>query len=1619
MATSDSDAESVVSVSSQSQHFEPHEDDDEMLWEVIEITSEERNRYKVRWKGVDPSTGKPWPLSWVPKQDCTDDLVFEWKRKKKEKERRKSTTSKRGRESTASRKPARVSTATVAISKASTSKSQLQNSRRSTSTIQADDATAAKRAQSSATTGRSTSTITPTTNRTKPKPKPKRVSNATTHIIEEDELESEVEAAPANAKGKKRKLAETESAHTSANSGAGVGPVDVNVRDPTPKLASGHPKKKRKIEVEVVKPELEAEEEDYEIRPPQGQVQGLFLQEEVEVEEEEERTVEDALSEGIHSPPPVDHLEEDGPYYDDYDAPAGGMEVDVAPKPDKGKGRAVEVSESERESEVDQLEVEDVIVVSRPPTTKTKSTKASKTKPSLKTTAGKSNGKSKSTNTGKAATTKLPATSTTTGTEASLKPKPKLNPNPPTSIIAPPSSPRPHSPPLKVGPPKRRSMANSQPISKESSVATVGSGTAKIPAAGPSTITNGKPESRVKSKSKSASVVRDDENNAEILTAKPTIKEPPPESHRTQSRTRSRAAADSSSSSASDSDDGGPPPLEWPATASASAPPGVDTRHRAPTEERSVFWDGGVPAVVVDQEGDYNEGEVDGELQYPPEPELEPEPEPERALSPAAMKRLQEFDNDLEALKAARTIGQQVETDIPQQERQASVPKPGNSKPAETESETEVEQKKEKEKEPPKPKRKKPMFRPNASSALIIGSGLEYTSDAATEEGEDVPAADAEVRSTHSTSRASKSKDKDDRKSDSEFSKSKSISKPKSTSSTTATASASIAKPAHQQLQQQLSPKPPPSSYNTDIVPETDPEPDSQSQPQLQSQDLDLPTAPAVLPSYPSRPQTPGAKNSLRSRMKPRTPLSRTSSVIESGRDKVLHPIPMLSPSTFHPHLSAIAEPESSLPESIEVDSDRQRRNSRSHIENDNDDEEDAPMSSIEQFDSPEKGKARIKKILLSKDKQKPTQLEPAMTIAELDVVKRGQEIAEAAKKRREMNEGRLGSSPPRTRRTIADIRATRTTRSRSGTATSHASDGSPRGKGSAHSGLGRVEEQKEAEGDEETQNASTDVAPPTSGPRTAPEVESLVVQEMEHAYVDLSGGVGDPEDQDQDDDGTDLDSPQTVRHPVLVRQEEEESTQDLMMELQAVQQQQRRMDDVDLQNGWDLGPAEGRNEIPVSAPALQALLVEVSDMGKEMEGSIPDHDPDYPMGDLDIPTIVIEGASRAASARPYSPDEDSPVDLPIRSRLRSRSNTPVAGSHRSNAKEKKSEPLATTKSKGGSTQPSRQSSLAPNDNITQLQLNTALDLVNSKSEEIARLNAQLASERAKNEGLQHEVLALQPQLVHLTQLEAGKDEEAMKRLANLEAQHLQHLAEKSEWQMEQAQFVAQTEAARKGKVEAEKDRDFFREQYSQASGYVTSVRDENRELEKQVQIAEGQAHAGVALIKATFEQRIKTLEEDLKAWRKMAEFLMEKDRRSNGDELRRNAAEAPELRARCYRQEGALEAQQEQLDEMEEELKSKTEALQASDQELEQWKRVTARLTVELNEANIKLDRIGRAGPHDESTDASNGHEFVYRCQWRLHDDPETGDCREVFSTISELEQHLLHSGGHHELHI
>lgn len=71
-----------LGLSQEDGRFEPHSDDDEegRIWEVEGILAEKKGKFLVRWKGTDEN-GKPWPDSWLNREDITDDVVQEWRLK--------------------------------------------------------------------------------------------------------------------------------------------------------------------------------------------------------------------------------------------------------------------------------------------------------------------------------------------------------------------------------------------------------------------------------------------------------------------------------------------------------------------------------------------------------------------------------------------------------------------------------------------------------------------------------------------------------------------------------------------------------------------------------------------------------------------------------------------------------------------------------------------------------------------------------------------------------------------------------------------------------------------------------------------------------------------------------------------------------------------------------------------------------------------------------------------------------------------------------------------------------------------------------------------------------------------------------------------------------------------------------------------------------------------------------------------------------------------------------------------------------------------------------------------------------------------------------------------------
>ncbi len=365
-------------------------------------------------------------------------------------------------------------------------------------------------------------------------------------------------------------------------------------------------------------------------------------------------------------------------------------------------------------------------------------------------------------------------------------------------------------------------------------------------------------------------------------------------------------------------------------------------------------------------------------------------------------------------------------------------------------------------------------------------------------------------------------------------------------------------------------------AYPGDIVPESEIE-NSQSQ----EREIQLPTTYITNPQpvfeagtllTPVTPPSSPSKLTLKSRMKPRTPGTSSRAVqhnhsglqsnsnADHPSNKLLRPLPQLSPSTFHAHLQP---PYSSLPDSIiEPSSSNDRQ----------------VQEAIEEFESPEKEHHGNKKVVVlgRRAGQWDTSAEENGGVRELDTSRpkgkesaedsdffwRGKKIAEEAeaKKRRDstVSIANYGQEEiTKKKQSLRDVAARAEARSRSLSYVSRSSAGD-----------------QQPDDEIAVADASTTVVPPASGPHTISQEQSSQAQPedallrgMEEAYVDLSSFLMEEDETHDGNDGASV-APQSR----FLRLEEEESTQDLLEEMLQLQAQQRQMDVTDSNTSQDLG---------------------------------------------------------------------------------------------------------------------------------------------------------------------------------------------------------------------------------------------------------------------------------------------------------------------------------------------------------------------------------------------------------------------------------------------------------------
>jgi hypothetical protein len=211
------------------------------------------------------------------------------------------------------------------------------------------------------------------------------------------------------------------------------------------------------------------------------------------------------------------------------------------------------------------------------------------------------------------------------------------------------------------------------------------------------------------------------------------------------------------------------------------------------------------------------------------------------------------------------------------------------------------------------------------------------------------------------------------------------------------------------------------------------------------------------------------------------------------------------------------------------------------------------------------------------------------------------------------------------------------------------------------------------------------------------------------------------------------------------------------------------------------------------------------------------------------------------------------------------------------------------------------------------------------------------------------------------------------------------------------SELTSQLTASQKACAQAEQDKECFLNLYHQSSAYVSTVRDENFKLLERAEIAEGQAKYDFEMAKAAFRKTSEKLKKDIGHYRRVAEFLIERNHRSS-EGIRSRAAE--ELRLKM--QIGVLQQQlrrltkevsetREKIEEEREERSVCVREKRKNEEVLTKWKEETFRVNVELNESLALLANVHVVGT------GGLANETVCRCHWRAENEEK---CNEVFLT-------------------
>lgn len=202
---------------------------------------------------------------------------------------------------------------------------------------------------------------------------------------------------------------------------------------------------------------------------------------------------------------------------------------------------------------------------------------------------------------------------------------------------------------------------------------------------------------------------------------------------------------------------------------------------------------------------------------------------------------------------------------------------------------------------------------------------------------------------------------------------------------------------------------------------------------------------------------------------------------------------------------------------------------------------------------------------------------------------------------------------------------------------------------------------------------------------------------------------------------------------------------------------------------------------------------------------------------------------------------------------------------------------------------------------------------------------------------------------------------------------------ERADWAVEREKLKERISMLETSKSSLLSDSDFLREEYHKASGAAASLCSENMDLEARAILAESQVTNGLALVRGTFEVRVKKLEEELGRANALNGILIEKERRTT-DEIRWKASTFDEIE----RDNGILIKKDELLEAEIDELKEEMESVQRENERL--------REKLDRYSQRERAKQLMQMQPHAGMSDKTKGKQKEVQMQ------EEEGDESDVF---------------------